>query len=389
MRYVYVLGLCGIVLSGLGIMFMKGVHKWMSPGRSLSREEWLKVERHMGASVLKPPQLTQAQIDQYHELGYVKIANYFDEDLVEAMRTLVDWLNKNPSGLLKKANKGRFCGFLIHAFETVPEWRDLTLRLPLPETISTLLGTESVMYAQDIIHTTYDECFPENVNVTTGRMHSDGNQGAFSLNKKYNWGDNLAISWIALDKLDHIDFQVYPRSHKWIDPYGNFTFDNFCRMDHDVRSLENDHTFETVRVHMNPGDVLFFQGLTYHAVSKHRECEIDTCRRVTIRYVDGEVTSWRDDLQVNSVWPFISWATRWHRKLGEQMETTLPGPYMLDRRMGSDVKLGLLRYGGSLIPPIHHWLRFAFRIFMSGGMKGDHIVSQCPHNVNLARSQAV
>merc|ERR1712113_1000534 len=107
-----------------------------------------------------------------------------------------------------------------------------------------------------------------------------------------------------------------------------------------------------------------------------------TCRRVTIRYLDGKVSTWRDDLSVHSVWPYISYMTGTGNYNGNPIKDNVPGPYMLDRRPWDNEKFGIFNFGGSLIPPIQHWLRFMIRIWMKGGLEGDDVISQCPHSMN-------
>lgn len=362
---------------------MKLIHKWLTIPLTFDLDLWFEVERHMGASVLKSPVLTKNQIDSFHDNGFLHMENYFSVETVKALRIIADYINKNPSGLHKAGSKGKYCGFAIHAFETVPEWRDIALRLQLPDTIYQLLGSNQLGYIQDIFHHSKAECFPNGSDHQEGIIHSDMNQMALSIERTRNWGDNMAIAWIALDDLDEstVGFEVFPKSHKWIDAYGNFTFENFCEMDNKVKNkaASGGADLRKKNVLMKPGDVLFFQGLTYHRVSKNRKCEIDSCRRITIRYVDADITSWREDLEKYPSWPFISYFTKGGRYSGRSVKDSgIPAPYLLDRREGHATKLGWLKRSGVLVPPARYWFHFLWQI-LKKGLDSDAFIANCPH----------
>ena len=73
------------------------------------------------------------------------------------------------------------------------------------------------------------------------------------------------------------------------------------------------------RPHIKRGNVVFLRGLAFHIVIKSGACKYGACRRVTIRYLDGDITKWRQDGKP-SVWPFISQFAH----SGKLVSTTLP-----------------------------------------------------------------
>ena len=122
--------------------------------------------------------------------------------------------------------------------------------------------------------------------------------------------------------------------------------------------------------------VAIFQGLTFHQVRKSADCELDTCRRITIRYVDGKVTRWRTDVP-QSRWPVIT-QTRIAGAL-----TTDTGMASVYRGLGKEPDLRSLRDSDrSHAPNVRQWLKFAMYALLNGLSPKD-IIFRCPDRVDV------
>lgn len=265
--------------------------------------------------------VTDEEVERYHNEGYLLIRKYYNSAGVEAMRFIVDFVNRNPSVFyqLSKTPQRRFCGFFIHPFFLIPAFRRL-LRKILESGMSTiasklLLSNERPVEIGSILHSTLRECFSESEQMKVrGNTHSDQNQGVYSIERKRTIGDNMLVTWTALDRLDKetISLEVWPKSHKWQDEqYGSrFNESNYCTIYTDMMNNTLNGaahpTLPSVSLTLNPGDVLFFQGFTFHRITKSSACSAKTCRRITTRYVRGEDTAWRNHVLETTTWPFAS-----------------------------------------------------------------------------------
>eukprot|EP01084_Bolivina_argentea_P284927 488464_1 len=331
----------------------------------------------------KLPALTPEDITQYHDKGYVIVKNAIDTKTIEAMRSVTHHIMSNPSGMLKRANKSKFCGFSLHNHLLIPEWRNITYNLPISQYAAELMNTDVILYSQDIIHSTTSHCFEQSnkTHIAASRAHSDQNQSPYSIEKKLNvFGDNMIVMWIALDNLDHITMEMFDKTHKLFTNNNNkwnpYKYCDLWRdIEHDMDSTNTTPTklfgIEKEIINLNVGDVALFQGLTFHRVIKTNKCKLDTCRRVTIRYVDGQVTKWRDDVP-KSKWPFIQQMSR----PGQLVVNDLPRVY--DKRKNGSVDWGICGNGKPLIPPLKYWMQFIWHILKNGFNPGS-IIFQC-HN---------
>jgi len=125
------------------------------------------------------------------------------------MRFIVDFVNKHPSNFYKLYNtpNHRYCGFFILPYYLIPEFR-LALQKILERGMSTiasrlLLSNEQPIEIGSILHSTPPECFARNDQTKArGNTHSDQNQGVMSIERKKTIGDNMLVTWTALDRLD-------------------------------------------------------------------------------------------------------------------------------------------------------------------------------------------
>lgn len=161
------------------------------------------------------PPLTRADIEQYHEKGYLIVKNALDMKVVNAMRSVTDHIITHPSGILRRGNSTKFCGFSLHNHYLIPQWRHIVYPLPISQYAAQLMNTDVVMYSQDIIHSTTSHCFniANQTHVAASRAHSDMNQAPYSIERKRVFGDNMVVAWIALDNLDHITMELYDQTH--------------------------------------------------------------------------------------------------------------------------------------------------------------------------------
>lgn len=316
--------------------------------------------------------LTAEEINAYHRDGFTIVRGAVDGKTIEAMKLSVSHIMNNPSGLLKRANGTNFCGFSLHNHLLLPFWRNFVYRLPLASIAAQLMDTNVVLYSQDIIHATTSHCPSDGV----GRTHSDQNQGPFSIEKKKNYGDNMVVAWVAVDPLDYINMELFNKSHRtYGDEHQSWHPQDYCKFWEDYLLTLDGIDGPGVNISMKPGDVAFFQGLTFHRVRKNvHKCYLDTCRRVTIRYIDGEVTRWRDDIPP-SKWPIISSVI----KPGSPI-TTLPR--VVDNRVDGSIEYGQTSTPGPYLPPVWYWMDFIRNIIFNGLSPND-IINQCDFNMKL------
>ena len=166
-----------------------------------------------------------------------------------------------------------------------------------------------VVHAQEIFHDTGSVCNHENMEVNAGGWYADQNQGPFSIHKKESWGDDMVVAWIVLDELDEkVVMDVIPKTHKMYDPTQRWNMTEYYKAweyfeTEQISNGEMDGHMK--RLHVHPGDIVLFQGLVFHRVIKSSKCKYGECRRITIRYLNADITTWRNDVGP-SVWPFIS-----------------------------------------------------------------------------------
>jgi len=328
--------------------------------------------------------VTNKEVEQYHSEGYLLIRNFYNQPAIEAMRFIIDTVNNNPSDLyhLSLNPKRRYCGFFLHPFQIIPAFRRL-LQRELESGMAIiasklLLSNEAPVEIGSILHSTLPECFGE-IEQLRGNTHSDQNQGVFSIERKRTIGDNMLVTWTALDRLDNetISIELWPKSHRWQDDwYGpEFNESNYCSIYGDmVKNTLDGHTHPTLpslSLSLNPGDVLFFQGFTFHRVTKSSACRRNTCRRITTRYVRGEDTAWRKHLLESTTWPFLSWIPLTEGLLVKDTK----GEFDLTEGKFADEEMKK----PPMIPNGWSWLMFWLDSKLRGGMKPDQIVNLCEH----------
>ena len=179
----------------------------------------------------------------------------------------------------------------------------------------------------------------------------------------------MVVAWIAIDELTNITMDIYEGTHttysknnKIWNPY------DYCSEWKSILSDIKQDRYTTHHIELKPGDVALFQGLTFHRVRKTKGCRLDTCRRITVRYVDGEVTRWRSDIEP-SKWPIIKML----QEPGELVNKTMPIVYDRNNPVnhnGFDIQ-------GSILPTIGDWFGFAYHVIRNGFNPGD-IIFQCP-----------
>ena len=179
----------------------------------------------------------------------------------------------------------------------------------------------------------------------------------------------MVVAWIAIDELTNITMDIYEgthtqygKSHKSWSPY------DYCSEWKNILLNIKDDKYVTHRIELMPGDVAFFQGLTFHRVKKTKGCNLDTCRRVTVRYVDGEVTRWRDDIPPSN-WPII----KMKQESGELVNQTMPIVY--DKN--NPVNYNGFSIKGPIMPKMGDCLWFALHVIKNGFNPSD-IIFQCP-----------
>jgi len=125
----------------------------------------------------------------------------------------------------------------------------------------------------------------------------------------------------------------------------------------------------SVSLTLNPGDVLFFQGFTFHRVLKSATCSARTCRRITTRYVRGEDTVWRKNVLESMKWPY-------HLEI-----PTTDGLLVKDTKGMLDLSSQRFTEDEINKPPIVPrgitWLKFLLNSILSGGIKPKHFVNLC------------
>lgn len=358
--------------------------------------------------------LLPEQIEEFHSRGFTVLRGAVDTDTLKAIRISINHVMMNPNGMLKGAKSGVFCGFSLHNHLLFPEWRQIAYNnLPsVTGAAADLLSAQDgeVVYADDILHSSSPACVGENV----CNAHSDQNQAPFSIERNNNFGDNMVVAWIAVDSLDDlITMEVFENTHNAFDKNitSGFTASNtatrpdwnhekYCEwwadVDNHKRCISvNDTTrkddgsyYRPHQVRLNAGDVALFQGLTFHRVIKSSNCTLETCRRVTIRYVNGEKTRWRTDV-AGSIWPYISEIQR----PGELIKNDMP---VVSARKGlvSAPIPSFFSATDIIIPSRLYWVYFFSHILASklSPKKKDtprlvsKIINQCPHRAKKVRT---
>ena len=98
-------------------------------------------------------------------------------------------------------------------------------------------------------------------------------------------------------------------------------------------------------------------------------CRLDTCRRITVRYVDGEVTRWRNDIPP-SIWPIIKMIA----EPGELVNKSMAIVYDKNKPLNYNI---FDSKEGPIVPSISDWFGFAWHVIQNGLNPGD-IIFQCP-----------
>jgi len=269
-----------------------------------------------------PP--TEEQINFYHQNGYLILDQTLPDEIINDLQRISDHVFANPSGLLDKANKTGFCGFAPDIATVVPEYRPIVFNLPFADFFADLMETALVGYSSDIMHTTPSKCAKIRTEL---RSHSDANQDWKSIEAKRNFGDNMGVVWLALDDLsDLVTMDLTPESHTVYDHFhGDYSNEKYCEFWHTNQSAVE--SMPTIEVKLKRGQAVIFQGLTFHSVRYSPKCTINTCRRMTYRYFDGENTIWRTDIPVPT-YPTLSSVFKPGEKAIENF------PKLVDRRLG-------------------------------------------------------
>ena len=310
--------------------------------------------------------LSRETVRTYHDKGYVVLRSALPAATVHAVGAVIDSVFEHPNALVRRTNVTAFCGFSLHNHMLNPLWRQLAYSLPLAAVAGQLMETNDVVYSQDILHATTPQC------TNNGVPHSDANQGPFSIERRRHWGDNMVVAWIAVDPLEHVTMELWPGTHQ-IQNATAFDGTEHCAVDRRLRAAARAGTAHNERVVLEPGDVALFQGLTMHRVTKRGErCTLRTCRRATIRYVDGAVTRWRTDVPP-SRWPFIE-----RFRLAPGAAITEAG--LASVWTGEDRPPQLRAFADPhavVLPSTWLWLRFAWRALMRGISPSD-VIFRCP-----------
>ena len=174
--------------------------------------------------------------------------------------------------------------------------------------------------------------------------------------------------WIPVDDLeDKIAMDMYKGGHRaHVNKHATIgkawdkeTWDQhkYCSEFKAAQSRVRRGEFEKQRVDVRPGDVLFFSGLTFHGATRVCGCELLTCRRISLRYVDSEVTRWRNDVP-----PLEFPIVKMFADRGKLVNTTLPVVYDKNKH----VNYNRLDVDGPILPSINEWISFAWLIIENG-----------------------
>ena len=179
----------------------------------------------------------------------------------------------------------------------------------------------------------------------------------------------MVVAWIAIDELTNITMDIYEDTHTTYSKNHDLWDPNeYCSEWKHILSDIKQNKYVSHHIELMPGDVALFQGLTFHRVRKTKGCRLDTCRRITVRYVDGEVTRWRKDIPP-SKWPIIKMVA----EHGELVNRTMPIVY--DRK--NPVNYNGFDTQGEILPSVKDWFTFAWHVIRNGLNPSD-IIFQCP-----------
>lgn len=322
--------------------------------------------------------ITLDQINLYHKNGYLLMKESINEKTLNYMKQIVNHVMENPNGMLKNSMNTEVCGFALHIQELLPFWRKIAYNLHLKYIASQLFfNLSSVVYSQEIFHDTPFECVNRTSPNNVGDWHSDQTQSPFSIEKKNTYGDNMVVAWIALDNLkDKITLDVMTGSHLLYNPIGNSRwniteyYDFWRDMDQiKIPSGSLNHTIK--RITLLPGDVLLFQGLTFHRVVKTINCKLGSCRRITVRYLNGENTKWRSDIP-SSWWPFIYNFQKPDKLIAQDLPVVV-GIKNMNSKWYTEEKV---------IPSNFYWIQFFYKMlktYIGNGDMREVVIQRPPH----------
>jgi len=197
---------CWIIILLIGILLWWGervveqkVEDFLTLSAEIEGEELEKFMAHLNGMDIDA-NVTDEDIEMYHKEGYLLIRNFHNAAGIEAMRFIMDFVNKNPSVFYKrhKTPQHRYCGFFIHPFYLIPAFRQV-LRKTMDIGMSTiasklLLSNERPVEVGSILHSAPSECFTDNQTNARGNTHSDQNQGVYSIERKRTIGDNMLVT---------------------------------------------------------------------------------------------------------------------------------------------------------------------------------------------------
>lgn len=311
-------------------------------------------------------------------LSYLIIRNSLPQETIGDLRNLVDHVFENPSGLMKKAKEVNFCGFLVSAHRHILSYRHIAYNLPYAAIAKTLMDTSSVVFGNDIFHATSEDCASTKPLLPA---HSDQNQDWVSIEKKINYGDNMVVGWLALDNLGYgVELTAYPKTHKLFDQYENnrFTHDKYCTFWKKNQSYVE--ALPKIKIDLDVGDILIFQGMLWHEVKYSKNCTIDTCRRISFRYFNGENSHFRTDVEP-SAWPEIS-----NFPWGELISEILP---VVAHEDLSKLSWGIFEENTKIHVGFFETIKF---FWWSVWNEGTPMINACPHrkasNLKAVQKQA-
>ena len=180
----------------------------------------------------------------------------------------------------------------------------------------------------------------------------------------------MVVAWLAVDELEgNVALDIYKGTHAtYSNKYKYWNSMEYCSEEKNIKSKIDHDGYDKERIILKPGDVALFQGLTFHNAVKTCGCNIDTCRRITLRYVDGEVTRWRDDIP-SMKWPPI----RMMAEPGELVNRKMPVVYDINNA----VNYNMFDKDGPILPGMNEWFGYVWHVIQNGFQYSD-MVFLCP-----------
>jgi len=284
-----------------------------SPGLQEKTLRWLTSFKNGTA-----PLVTNEMIETFHRDGFLVVRNAFNQEEVDLLKDYITHVTRFPNLEVSLLAPRTCTAFSFSTGNLIPELGAILNSLPVHASVAKIMGAERLTLVNDILHWNPFNCERVGAILST---HSDMNTAPFSIERRHlseggYFGDNSIVLWAALDELGNetMTMHLSRGSHRAFEQSKGkqtpFSYDRYCEVIQ--RDLDKEAARDSAFLDsfvalptLHPGDAILFSGLVYHRpmpVCKGG-CHVNNTRRITIRYVDSDRTSFRNDVESSSTHP--------------------------------------------------------------------------------------